>query len=162
MKKLSPKEFVKQQGLQKKFEEDCNGALIYEMMEQYAEHLAKSTTVNLDNLMLLGKKDWTKDYGLEKVISSNPKNTEFSYYKREQSHRYLYALLGYMDGTKHEVVKYYDFPKDTLRFIEYVFNNVDQDFFLNGKKPEFHKMPFKKLYTEVWTKLKEGKTAYQI
>jgi len=120
------------------------------------------TAVNLDNLDLLGSKDWSKDYGLSKAINSNPQNTEFSYYKREQSHRYLCDLLGYMDKTKHDVVKYYDLPSDTLQFIEWVFNNVNNKYFRNNKRPQFHKMPFKKLYTEVYQKMLKNETAYKI
>ena len=118
--------------------------------------------VNLDNLRLLGTKNWAKDYGLQKAIDSNPQNTEFEYYEREQSHRYLCDLLGYMDRTKYDVVKYYDMPDDTLQFVIWVFNNVNQNYFINDKKPEFHKMPFKKLYTQVYKKIMNGEKAYKI
>lgn len=120
------------------------------------------TTVNLDSLRLLGTKNWVKDYGLKKAVNANPGNTEFEYYEKEQSHRYLCDLLGYMDKTKNTIIKYYDLPQDTLQFLTWVFSEVNSDYFQNGKKPKFHNMPFKKLYTEVYKKILNGETAYKI
>lgn len=125
------------------------------------ENTKTKQTVNLDNLMLLGKKTWVHDYGLMKVIEEKS-SAGADYYKYEQKHRPLWDLLTYMDSTNLAVINYYDLPKDTLQFLSWVYNKVNQDYFKNGKKPPTNKLPFKKLYTEVYQKLINGEKAYKI
>lgn len=117
---------------------------------------------NYDNLNLLGKKTWVNDYGLMKAIDSKPGNTESSYYKNQQNHRYLWDLITYMDNTKQSVIEHYDFPEDTEKFIIWIFSEVDHNYFRSNKRPDMNNMPFKKLYKEVYVPFKNGTEAFQI
>ena len=42
--------------------------------------------------------------------------------------------------------KYLDLPADTSEFIDWVFNKVTHEFFINDQRPEMNQMPYRKLY----------------
>ncbi len=109
--------------------------------------------INKENFKLLNTRNWLHDYGLKKAI--NEKGcTKFAYYEENYSENSLAYLIIRMDRTKKVVIDYYDLPNDTETFLRWVLNSVDKGFFKNNQCPKLDDMPFEKLYTQVYTPLK--------
>ncbi len=108
---------------------------------------------NLENLDLLGSKDWVQDYGFNKAIETSqcPDGSLRNYFVREKSHKSLWDLgLGVMPTRSEQAAwKYLDLPPDITEFIEWVYNKVTPDFFINNQRPHMDNMPYRKLY-KIW------------
>ncbi len=108
---------------------------------------------NLDNLHLLGSKNWVKDYGFNKAIelSQCPDGSLRGYFVCEKSHKSLWDLgLGVMPKCSEQAAwQYLDLPPDISEFIEWVYNRVTREFFVSGQRPDMNQMPYRKLYP-IW------------
>ncbi len=131
----------------------------------------KLSDYNQENFALLGKRDWVKDYGFNKAIelAQCPDGSLRNYFVYEKSHKSLWDLgFGVMpERSELAAWRYLDLPPDSTQFIEWVYNNVTDEFFINGERPNMDDMPYLKLY-KLWRyytytdERKEGEKALKI